>query len=201
MIQKLSPYQACKLFMNIRTHFSNEKFDITASNGIRYSEDSFEKRKDKGYFTKLAHEYASGDLGYFFMSNLLDGNNHPSGMMDITYREWKARMHKIEYIFNEDCMLIYSHMIQQELTFNDFFVSNNGGLPISIQMLNGNMISIETICLIDALFDGFIIQRMDTQITDRFVWDKIRIRIVKYAPWIKRYYKAEEIKAILRNYT
>ena len=187
--------------MNIRNHFSKEKFDIFESNGIKYSEASYDKRPDKAFYQQLAYDYASGDLSYYFMSNLLAGAKHPSEMADTNYKEFKARMHRIEHLFDTDCMLIHSYMIQQELTFNDFFISGNGGLPIAIQMLNGNLINIETICIIDAIFDGFILRRMDEQITDEFIWKGIRLKIVKYAPWIKRYIEADKLKAILKNYT
>lgn len=200
MRQKLSGYQACKLFMNIRNHFAKENFDVFTSNGIRYTEESYEKRPDKRFFETLAHEYASGDLGYYFMSNLQAGAKHPSEMMDITYREYKAKMHKIERLLETDCALIQSYMLQQNLKFNDFFVSTTGGLPIAIQMLNGKLINIESVCLINEVFDGFIIDRMDKQITDRFVWDGIRLNILKYSPWLKRYFKVDEIKQILKTY-
>jgi hypothetical protein len=200
MRQRLSPYQTCKLFMNIRQHFNKEKFDVFTSYGIKYTESNYEKRPDKCFFEQLAYDYASGDLGYYFMSNLLAGATHPSGMQDITYREWKSRMHRIDRIFETDCALIHSHMIQQELNFNDFFISTTGGLPIAIQMLNGKLINIETICLIDMLFNGDIIQKMDDNITERFVWDALKLQIVKYTPWIKRYFKADKIKDILRRY-
>lgn len=201
MNQKLSGYQACKLFMNIRQHFAKEKFDIFSSNGIRYAEDNYKKRPDKSFFESLAYEYPSGDLGYYFMSNLLVGENHPSSMTDMNYREWKAKMHRIDKIFDDDCMLINTYMKQNNLSFNDFFISTTGGLPIAIQMLNGKLINIETICLIDAVLDGYIIQRMDKQITDMFTWKDIRLSIIKYAPWVTRYYKADKIKAILKKYT
>ncbi len=201
MRQRLSPHQTCKLFMNVRNHFSKEKFDMFSSKSIRYTEESYEKRKDKPFFEKLAYDYASGDLEYYFMSNFLAGANHPSEQTDGNYNEFKARMHKIEYIFNVDCMLIHSYMIKQDLNFNDFFISKTGGLPVAIQMLNGKLINIETICLIDALFNGIIVETMDKQITDDFIWKPIRLRILKYSPWISRYYDPEKIKDILRTYT
>jgi hypothetical protein len=201
MHQRLNPYQTCKLFMNVRNHFTKDKFDVFSSNGIRYSEANYEKRPDKAFYQQLAYDYASGDLGYYFMSNLLAGAKHPSEMNESNYKEWKSKMFRIEKMFEEDCMLIQSYMIQQELTFNDFFVSTTGGLPIAIQMLNGNLINIETICSIDAIFDGFIIRRMDEQINDEFIWKSVRLKIVKYAPWISRYFEADKLKAILKNYT
>lgn len=200
MRQKLNGYQACKLFMNIRNHFKSEKFDVFVSTGIRYTEANFEKRPDKGYFYKLADDYAKGDLGYFFMSNLLAHANHPSEMTDGNYREYKSKMHKLEKIFEDDCKTIQVYAIEHNVEFKAFFSSSTGGIPLSIQMLNGNLINLETICLMNLVLKDTLINKMDNEIRDKFIWPDIRLRIIKYTPFMSRYYDEIKIKNILKQF-
>ncbi len=200
LYQRLDGYQACKLFMAVRSHFTNKKFDIFGGSQIRYSKEHFEARNDRTCFDAVSYEYAKGDLAYYFMTNYLNGSKHPREMTHLIYKEWKSKIYRLDKLFEEDCKKIRDKANKHNLKFNDFFISSNGGLPISIQMMNGNLISIETICIIDKIFNGFILERMNRQITDDFIWPKKSLYIEKYSPWLDRHINLKNTKNILQIY-
>ena len=201
MRQRISGYECFKLFMKVKNHFSSDNFDVFKSS-IRFPESSFEKRHDKGLYNSLAYDYAKGDLAYYFMANITAGNSHPSEMTDICYREWKSRMHSIDRNVEIDCKTISDIMAQHSATFKEAFTSS-GGIPIAMQMVNGGLIKKETMCVLDMALDGRLIEVMTDQVKDTFVWPDLKRSVVKYSPFLIRYYKkpktVETLKQYLRN--
>ena len=91
------------------------------------------------------------------------------------------RMQSIDRIFTEDLDLVFNTKID----FNDTFKSITGDLPIILQLLNGNHITLETICALNTISENSILEKWDCKITDKFLWPQIRQRIVKYTPFMK----------------
>ena len=54
-MQHFNGYGAFILFLAIRTHFTNEKYDYFQMNGrLRANKESFNRRHDKHFFDKIA---------------------------------------------------------------------------------------------------------------------------------------------------
>lgn len=201
MLQKYTAVEACRLYMNVKNHFKNDKFNMfTTKKGVRYSEANFEKRPDKTFFYNLSMDYAKGDLAYYYMCNIMSGIEHPAQMKDVFYSDWKAKMHSLHGVLEQDCRLIKEQSIAFNVKFGDLFKSTDGSLPIAVQLMNGNHITIDTIVIMNRLTSGEVLRVFDDQIRDTFVWPAIRKRIVKYEPWIERYFKEEKFLQILKNY-
>ena len=83
------------------------------------------------------------------------------------------------------------------IAFRDLF-KTNGGLPIVLQALNGGHINKETICLINLVTDGKIVEQFDSSITDTLSWPAIRQSIIKYQPFIR--YDNEVISKLLQKH-
>jgi hypothetical protein len=197
----LSGYQSYKLFMAINLHFNQEKYDIFEMKGrTKINENSFTKRNDKHFFTTLGREYKRGDLGDYYMANIMAGCTHISQYTDYNLREWKSKMHRIDYIFEEDLKKLSFLVVKHEIKFNDLFSSITGNLPLVVQLLNGGHINLETICIIDKILGGGILLRFDEQIRDKFVWPKLRMRIHKYSRWLNKL-ELSTLRKTLINYT
>lgn len=180
-------YHAYKLFMAVNFHFKQKKYDIFVKKArVKGSFESFDKRNDKNFFHKLSGEYRKGDLADYYMANVMAGCTHISEYSDYNYREWKSKMQRIDYIFEEDLKKLKMLVDKHDMTFNDLFRTTTGSLPLSLQLLNGGHITLETICLIDKIMNGDIVLRFDEQIKDTFVWPNLRLRIVKYSSWLHR---------------
>ena len=196
----LSGYLAYKLHMAVNFHFKQEKYDIFVKKArIKFSEESFNKRPDKNFFHRLGAEYRRGDLADYFMANNMAGCTHISEYTDYNWREWKSKMHRIEYIFEGDLKKLQFLVVKHEIKFNDLFTSITGSMPLSIQLLNGGHINLETICIIDKVLGGDIVLKFDEQIRDTFVWPTLRLSIVKYQPWLNKL-EFSILKQLLINY-
>ena len=173
--------------MGIIFHFTQENYNIFAMKGrVKISEDSYNKRSDKFCFQKLGGEYLKGDLADFYMANHMAGCTHISEYTDYNFREWKSKIHSIDYIFEGDLKKLKFLVDKHEIKFNDLFTSITGSLPLAVQLLSGGHINLETICIVDKILGGDILLRFDEQINDKFVWPKLRLRINKYSLWLNK---------------
>lgn len=196
---RLDGFQSYKLWLGITLHFADGPYDIFKMKGrINAPRNKFDERNDRSFFYKFSEEYLKGDLANFYMANIMEGKTHISEYTDITFREWKSKMHRIEYIFEEDCKKLQYLAAKNEIEFYGLFKSVTGGLPIVIQLMNGGHIHLETICIIDKILEGGLLMRFDDQIRDNFVWPDIRNRMISYNPWIT--VKLEKLKQILIEY-
>lgn len=194
MIGGLSGYHAFKLYFAMCKHFERGSYNIFQQKGkIRYPESSFEKRNDKAFFYRLGSEYLKGDLANFFMANIMADKKHVSEMTDLTFREWKSKMHRIDHLFESDLNTLSSIGCD----FRDLFKTVSGGLPIILQVYNGGHVNIETICIIDDIVRGEFLERWNQQISDKFIYPEIANRIVKYKPFIQ--YDKPELSEILKK--
>ena len=195
----LNGFEVYKLCLAITLHFKNGSYDIFKSKGsIKSNKDTFEARPDCNFYYKLAEEYKRGDLANLVMANVMAGNKHVTEFSHVTWKEWKAKIHGIDYIFESDCKKLQYLAASNEVALNDLCKTANGGLPIIIQLMNGGHISLETVCIIDKILDGGLMMRFDESIKDKFVWPNIRNQIVNYLPWLK--VDVDSLKKILIKY-
>ena len=62
-MKHFSGYGAYLLFLAIRTHFTNDKYDFFQMNGkLRATKESYERRSDKHFFDKVAKLYDVQEL-------------------------------------------------------------------------------------------------------------------------------------------
>lgn len=198
MRQHFCGYEVFKANLAIVQHFKKANFSFTDGGRIKFSEEKYNERPDRVFYDKLADEYPKGDLLRFLAVNIYNGCTHISQYCGTAFKEWEYYMGGLDYHFEKDLKKMVDIAHSNGVTFKDLFKSANGGMPVALQMSNGNHIKTETICLIDLVCDGNIIKQMDNQVTDMFIYPPIRMRIVKYAPWIP--YEKQDILNILKNY-
>lgn len=198
MRQHYSGFECFKANLAIIQTFKKANFDFLKGGRIKFSEDKYNERPDRVFYEKLAEEYPQGDLLRFLAVNHLHGFTHISQYCSVVFKEWECYIHSIDYQFEKDLKIMIDIAKQAKVSFKDLFKSANGGLPLALQMSNGGHIKEETICLIDSVCSGNIIKQMDNQVTDMFVYPAIRMRIVKYTPWIP--HDRNEILNILLKY-
>jgi hypothetical protein len=179
----------------IRQHFESDTYDIWTKKGrVRGTQSQFDARNDKSFYHALAYEYLRGDLGNFFMANILAGKTHVSQFEDFIFRDWKSKQHRLAYIFENDLKSLMSLGVEFRLLFD----SVSGGIPIIIQAMEGNHISLETVCIINRLTNNSMMEKWDRKITDKFVWPNIRRKILKYQSWIRS--DIEPLRDVLKGF-
>lgn len=177
---KLTPFEAYKEYLALKNHFSKLDYDYFRYNGkLRLKVDSFEKRKDKLFFQKLAKH---SDVHNFLLANF--SFNEKLWIRDLafseeaekTYKDWLKRQQSLSYIFKSDLDKLL-------IEFNDNFIVKNNEHPFLLKKFLSQEISLETICLLLEFSNA--LKHWDIKMQYDLVWDKTRTKIIKYMPFIK----------------
>ena len=188
----MTPFEAYKLFLAIKMHFTQPQYDFFKYNGkVNATIQSFEKRRDKYHFAKLAkHRDPMGYLVAFFTTN---PNTTWIGELfteenERAYTEYVARQQSITYRFSTDLREI-------EDDFIEYFKVKEGQHPKLLTLLKRNTISLETFTILNNHLNFFPL--WDSKINDTVIWPSIRDRSLKYRPFI--HYDKAKIKSFLRQ--
>lgn len=198
----MSGYDAFRSYQAIKLHFSSDSFDYFKYHGkTRTNESSFNARKDKYLFHKLAKMYGEDDLVNFIMVNFtINGNVWIRDLLTDqakeNYTTWLKTQQSLFYTYKEDLEKIAKHNI------SEIIKCNNGQNPELLNLLYQTQISKETFLIIDHFLN--LIEAWDKKIEDDFIWADYKKRLVKYKPFFLKYtnvdlskYK-EELKKLLQ---
>lgn len=155
------------LYMSIRNHFTDQKFDAIKYNfNIRVSKESYEKRGDRRLFESLSGKYDIKELTEIFLSNFVySKNNWVNHMLS---NEAETNRHKyinmirsFSTIFKSDIEKIM-YVIRkknrssgnEDMTLKGIlgYDSKIGSSPL-LNLLYSDNISSETFIIIDRLFN------------------------------------------------
>ena len=68
----MNEFDAYKIYLAFKLHFTSEKYDITKTKGaVKFKKESFYKRQDQLSFQRLAEEFTDDTLPKFFKINLI----------------------------------------------------------------------------------------------------------------------------------
>ena len=180
----MSAFEAYKEYIALKNHFSKKDYDYVKYNGkTGLKPASFDKRKDKVFFEKLAK---NPDYHEFLIANLSD--NPKLWIRDLAYSEvaqstyqiWKKRNQSLTYNFKND----FKKIIQEP-----------GGQqhPAALRLYLGNQISLESLCIFVKMTKAIIY--WDSKLEYDPIWDDVRMKVVKYTPFIKFDY--DKVKQIM----
>ncbi len=181
----MSAFEAYKDYVALKNHFTKPNYDYVKYNGkTGLKIQSFEKRKDKLFFEKLAK---NKDYHNFLIANLSD--NPKLWIRDLaysdkaqqTYIDWQKRQQSLTYNFKSHLKKIVEE-------------PKDGHHPAAIRLFLANEISLESLCIFAAMTNA--VKKWDKRFEYDPIWDELRNRIVKYTPFIK-YEKSNVAKIIL----
>ena len=177
----MEPFEVYKLYLALKLHFTTEKYDITKTRGaVKASEKAFLKRKDIIAMRKLARDYTKKEVIDLLVANFVSGDKW-GGMFDTQsseiYKDWKTRKSRREYQFNQDVELIKLEMEKQSIS--NPFVADQGHHALVYRLYLGKKITIQSLVLLDKLFDLSYKEEDDIFLKD------ISLLIRKYRPFVK----------------
>ena len=191
-------FKTYKLYLSIRNHFTTS-YDYFKYNGkVNAKEDSFLKRKDKFFFTKLERKYDKEQLKDLFVSNFADGEDFWIGNIltmkaEEVYKSWKKRQDSLSYIFEQDLKFLKDYYKDRDLDFESLFVMEDGH-PILLQCVLRNDIYVETMVIIDRVLNY---TRRWNKILNDPVWTEFKKRMEKYSPFVN--FDSTKGKTILKK--
>ena len=175
---RMNEFEAYEKYVALKLHFTSE-YDYFRYNGkTSVTPKSFNERKDKFQFKRLAKKYDDSTIRDYFIANIID-NKQWIGNMDIaTYSQWQARIQSIEYVFSNDVEKLLTNVTDFDIIFN----SDKGNHPKLVKAYLGKKISLETLVIFEKLLD--FRKTFNKEITDQIIWPKVNMLIEKYEPFV-----------------
>lgn len=187
----MTPFECYKEYLALKNHFTKDNYDYFKYNGkVRTNAASFDKRKDKIFFQKLAKH---PDVHNFLVSNLVV--NPKFWIKDLAYKEEAETRYKEWLKLNQS----FTYNFKKDLknlspVFNDnFMVTDDDPHPLLLRMYLGKHISLETMCVLLDITKAK--KHWDSKLEYDIVYEEVKMIIEKYTPFIK--YDKEKIKKIL----
>lgn len=185
----MQPFDAYKLFLAIKNHFTQDSYDYIKYNGkVTASFNSFLARKDKYYFSKLAKKE---DTLNFLVANFLEKEKigWVGDLMqedaDDNYRKWLGRQQNLSYLVKEDLSKLDD--------IKDACRVVDGQHPKLLRMLMQRDLIPETLLVLD--FFSNIFDSWDRKIQDTIVWPTYKMKLIKYKPFFN--FDKDRMKKIL----
>ena len=189
----MSAFECFKEYVALKNHFSKPTYDYFKYNGkVKLNPSSFDTRKDKLFFQKLAKH---PDVQNFLIANLSE--NERAWIKDLAYSEdaekvyktWLKRQQSLSYVFKQELGKLDSD-------FNRNFLCKSNEHPMLLKKFLGKEISLETMCLL-LEFAGAK-KYWDAKMQYDLVYDSVKTKIEKYSPFIKC--DKDKLKKIVLDY-
>lgn len=177
----ITGFRAYTLYLAVQRHFAPGSYNCFKYNfRVRVPIETYEKRRDKFVFEKLANKYITEErLINFYVANTLSGQTYAGGMTDRAFSEWKGNISNLSYNYGVDMKKVFCYTSTcdyQQLTNNI-----DGNYPIILRLLITDQIRIESVIVFHKL-TGFLDSCPEY---DRLIWPELKHKLEAYAPFIK----------------
>lgn len=189
------PFEIYLLYCSLKAHYSGkyDYFECKRSSRIKYS--TFEKRKDKFFFYKIAKKYDLNECELFFAVNFAYNNSFWIG-------EFDERSTNEIYLQHLKVKSAFSYYLEQDIRF----LEENGGFiqslkigkdlyPPAIYFLKANEISFETVTFIYNVME----LHKYWKIKDNIVYPVLEQKLNKFYPFLKFNIKSSNKVEFIRN--
>ncbi len=178
----MTGFEVYKTYLAIKLHFSKDNYNYFTFHGkSRASESSFEKRKDRYFFKKLATKFDQETILQFFVSHFVENSNTWIGDLSVynssTFNAWKKKIQSMTFMFENDI----DYLIDIT-SFEKIFDCKSGNHPILLQAYLGDRITLESMVILNNLVK--YIPDFDKHIKEPVIWPDIRRKVVKYEPFL-----------------
>lgn len=191
----MSPFECYKEYLSLKQHFTKPNYDYFRYKGkIKAKQESFNKRKDKIFFQKLAKH---PDLHNFLLANFAkDENSWVRGLAyseeaENIYKDWIRRKQSLTYNFKNDLGKLDDNF-DSNFTIN----TEKNSHPYLLRLYFGDLISLETMCILLDITGAK--KHWDSKLKYDLVYEPIKTKIEKYTPFIQ--YDKEKIKKIIVDF-
>lgn len=186
----MTGYEVYQAYVGVKSHF-NSNYDFIKYRGrVKPNYDSYEKRRDKGFFQYCANKVTEREIVTFFVANFVEDSNAWIGDLidnfdqgnDI-YRTWRVKLNRIYETYDEDLENIISFISDKKLDIQELFRYNTNNYPIIFRFMLEGIIDRETFILLDDVIN--FIPALDDKYKGDIIWDKEIKLINNYRPFIR----------------
>lgn len=171
--------EAYRSYLAIKNHFTKPSYDYFKYNGkTNVSSSSFEKRKDKLFFQKIAKH---SDLVNYLVANISE--NPKIWSKDLAYSEaaekaytaWKKKQESLTYLIKDE-------LSKLDEDFKDNFIIKNGNHPKLLKLYLGGELSLETLCILLNITGAKAY--WDKQLEYDIIWIDLSFKVDRYLPFL-----------------
>ena len=197
----MTGFEVYKMYLALRQHFTKDSYDYVKYRGkVSASEKSFEERRDRYFFKKLATKYDGQKMLDYFVANFIaDPRGYIKTFSDGNYESWRINQESFSYKFRQDVnLLLNDYESPYQDKFDKIFEVRSRQHPALLRHYFSGEIKLETLVVFEICL-GFV-SRFDNVLNDP-IWKETRNLILKYKPFLKvdcTKYKAE-ILAVIRT--
>lgn len=180
----MNGYDLYGLYQAIKLHFTSDTYNFFQYDGkTRISVDSFQKRRDKFLFHRLARKYRDEEMVPFLVSNFVDRDDNWTKSLleeeaEETYRDWKRRTDSMSKVYEEDLVRI----CPEPKEFNKLFEVEDGQHPKLLGLYMQKDVTLETLVILNNIFN--FIKIWDKKISDDIIYPKISRKVRKYGAFL-----------------
>ncbi|AGN33708.1 hypothetical protein SWYG_00199 [Synechococcus phage S-IOM18] len=180
----MTGFEVYKMYLALKQHFNRDNYDYVKYRGkVSASEKSFEERRDRYFFKKLATKYEGQKMLDYFVANFMfDPKGYIKSFSDGNYERWRVLRESFSYKFRQDVdlLLTYYESPYQDKFDKIFEVSEGVHPPLLRHYLSGE-ISLETLVVFEKCL-GYI-KKFDNKLSDP-IWKDVKRRVLKYEPFV-----------------
>ena len=180
----MTGFEVYKMYLALKQHFTKDSYDYVKYRGkVSASEKSFEERRDRYFFKKLATKYGEKEILNYFVANFIsDPRGYIKSFSDDIYTRWRIYQESFSYKFKQDVdSLLEDIAPPYEQSFDSIFSIRKGQHPIILRKYLSQEITLETLVVFEHCL-GFV-ERFDSSLSDP-IWKQTRNQIVKYRPFV-----------------
>jgi hypothetical protein len=178
----MNGFEVYKLYLSIKLHFTSDSYNYFTFNGkTRTTLQSFEKRRDKYFFKKLATKFSHEELIQYFVAHFVQ--NEDTWIGDISkvtnssvYLEWVKKIQSMSFVFSNDV-----DQLLKDIEFEQIFEVTSTHPPLLKKYLSKS-ISLETLVIFNKLLN--FVKDFDKTIADPIVWPELKRKVLKYEPFL-----------------
>lgn len=191
-------YDLYCLYQAIKLHFTSDSYNFFHYDGkTRVSTDSFEKRRDKFLFHRLARKYRDDEMVSFLVANFVHADSNWTKSLleedaESTYREWKRITDSMSKVYMEDL----AKVCPDPKEFNKIFKVEDGQFPTLLVSFMQKEVTLETMVILNNIFD--FIRIWDKKISDDIIYPKVSRKIRKYGAFLN--VDVSKYKSLTKNY-
>lgn len=181
----MTGFEVYKMYLALKQHFTKDNYDYVKYRGkVTASEKSFEERRDRYFFKKLATKYGDKEILNYFVANFIsDPRGYIKSFSDDIYTRWKVYQESFSYKFKQDVDSLLEDVVPPyEQSFDSIFTIRKGQHPPILKKYLSQEITLETLVVFEHCL-GFV-ERFDSSLSDP-IWKQTRNSILKYRPFIE----------------
>lgn len=184
-------YDAYRKYVAIKLHFQTNYDYFKFAGKAKVSRESYETRRDKHIFERLAKVYDEDNYELLLLANFLDSSDTWIGTIAseqgrAKYISLKKRLQSLQYEFKQNMERIKSDLDYAIIpSFDSLFSKplNDDSWPHIVSLLTHQDITLESFIIMNKVLN--FLPRISKHVEDDLVWPEIYKLVTKYSPFVR----------------